>query len=237
MDDEVHRPEVRQRVPADGVGLDLGQQLFEQGGGELVLEPGRHSIVVRPEADIGVPALVARAGTDEHPQRDHDGVPRRQARYAGRSGVVCGDGSDSGSLVEGGKRRGRDQSGRRTPCAASTAAAADRRRPVAGDALRARRRRGEERAGVARQARLDHGAREGPADRLLVVAADRQAQVRHARRRSDHPRGPPPSRRSRPGRPGRRPTPSPPRTAPSRPAAHRSAPASWRCASRRGGWP
>ena len=119
VDDEVHRPQVRQRVAADRVGLDLGQQRLEERSGELVLQPGGHRVVVGPDPDVGVPALVPRAGTDEHPQRDHDGVARRRGRAARAAGASsarrCGAG--------GGRRRA--PSGvagtiaRRTRCAAS----------------------------------------------------------------------------------------------------------------------
>ena len=182
VDDEVHRPQVRQRVAADRVRLDLGQQRLEHVDGEARLEPGRDGVVVGPEPRRWrrrpcPPSARRRAPTAGRPT----GLRRRRRRVRRAAASLLGVASRGAAAA--GSKGASGVAGTGSAVALDArrhGGGPDRRRPVAGDALGARRRRGEEGAGIARQARLDDGAREGPADRLLVVAAHGQAQVRHA---------------------------------------------------------
>ena len=176
VDDEVDRSQVRERVPADRKGLDLGQQRVEHVGGERTLEPVGDLVLVGPHAHVGVAPLVPRPCPDEDPQGHPDEVRHR------RRWPVEGDGRDGRRRVRAGGD-GRGRGGDDGPVALDVGRdgrGADQGRPVAGHALRPRGRGGEERARVARKAGLDHGAREGATDRALVVVAHRKAQVGQA---------------------------------------------------------
>ena len=172
-------------------GSTSGRRSRKVVDGERALQPRRDLVVVRPEPDVGIPALVTRTRADECPQRDVDHVVCRVRRVR-RISLIRRFGLLSISFVLGSipsdarrataVRRGRRRRDRLavTFDARRHRVGADRRRPVAGHSLRPRRRRGEEGAGIAREAGLDDGAGEGPADRLLVVAAHGEPQVRHA---------------------------------------------------------
>jgi hypothetical protein len=68
-DDEVDRAQVGQFVAADLQAGGLGQQLAEQVDGEFLAKPCVRAVVARPEADVGVAALVAGTGADEPSER------------------------------------------------------------------------------------------------------------------------------------------------------------------------
>src|SRR5207302_6201391 len=80
VDDEVEAPEIRERVALDREARRLGHERPEALDAELALEPSVRRTAPRPHADVGVPALVARARPEEPPKRYPLRRPRRRSR-------------------------------------------------------------------------------------------------------------------------------------------------------------
>ncbi len=79
MDDEVQRPEVGQRVAVDSKVGCLGQQLAQALDGERVRQPFVGRIGARPDAEVGVAALVTGPCADDQAQGHIAGRPWRRS--------------------------------------------------------------------------------------------------------------------------------------------------------------
>ena len=172
-----------QRMSFDPEGADLGQHPPEQLGREVVEQPARRRPPRRPTARRWRPPPLS---PERAPTRTWSGTVTVSA-----AGPDTASGSGSGPGCHAGRRPdppispGGGDGRRRHVDSPDAHLRGDRRgrhrgRPVAGHTLGARRRRGEEGARVAREARLHDGAGEGPSDGPLVVPAHRQAQIRQA---------------------------------------------------------
>ena len=163
-------------------GTTSGRSAAKEIGRELVGEPAARSPLRRPRGRRwrrrpcrpSAPRRAPRAGrAPGRCRRRPTGPVARPRRHGRRSpGAAAGARRDRGRAHRECRAVALDDRQHRRR--------GDRRRPVARHALGPGGRRGEEGARIARQAGLDDGTGEGAADRLLVVAAHGQAEVRHA---------------------------------------------------------
>ena len=168
VDDDVDAAEVGQHVDVDLEVVGLGDQLADPARAHQLRQPGgpglpaRVAVVGDPEADVGVAALVARAGVHEraerHPAVERVGRVRGRARAA-PAGVGVGDGEVGrvGDLLA--AAVGVDHR-------VVHLRAVDVLRPVDAVGRRLLRRGGHREAGVRRQRELDRRAGERAADRV-----------------------------------------------------------------------
>ncbi len=180
-DDEVEGAQVRQDMAGDsetggpGAALGprprLGEELPQPFGGQFVREPAPGGLGPHPDADVGVAALVAAAGSGDETERRPPGRPRRQGRGQRRLGDGVGYAAVGGRADGDPPPVGQDGEVRY-----GALVGAGGLEDAVGRALGGW---GEDvEAGVAGEGEFDGGAAERPADRVGVRVADDEPQQR-----------------------------------------------------------